>query len=268
MHQTFELHLDKVWLDKSSSRTAAGGASAPPAHASGVATVPPPGLPTAREGGHAVIHSAAPGRHAADDAVPQLRRLLLRQSRPQPAASSPSSRRRCAPPTRISRTGCSATAIATTSSSATAAGSASRRSSRPSTRRPASRCRASASATSRRRPRFSGVLQGDFGCSTAFRTTVAKRLPEALKATGILMFWVMIVMVPVALSVGVLAGMREGSRLDRTPVGGVDRLDRHARICVGRHLLRDLCLMARLAQRLGRHCGDARHQLLAISRCR
>ena len=64
--------------------------------------------------------------------------------------------------------------------------------------------------------RFSGVLQGDFGCSTAFRTTVANRLPEALKATGLLMFWVMIVMVPVALLVGVLAGMREGSRLDRS----------------------------------------------------
>jgi peptide/nickel transport system permease protein len=64
--------------------------------------------------------------------------------------------------------------------------------------------------------RFSGVIEGDFGCSTAFRATVAKRLPEALWATGVLMFWVMIVMVPVALLIGVLAGMREGSRLDRT----------------------------------------------------
>jgi len=64
--------------------------------------------------------------------------------------------------------------------------------------------------------RFSGVLEGDFGCSTAFRATVAQRLPEALKATGILMFWVMIVMVPVSLLIGVLAGMREGSRLDRS----------------------------------------------------
>lgn len=64
--------------------------------------------------------------------------------------------------------------------------------------------------------RLSGVLQGDFGCSTAFRTTVNQRLPEALKATGILMFWVMIVMVPISLLIGVLAGMREGSRLDRS----------------------------------------------------
>ncbi len=65
-------------------------------------------------------------------------------------------------------------------------------------------------------PTFSGVLQGDFGCSTAFRATVAERLPEALRATGILMFWVMVVMVPASLLIGVLAGMREGSRLDRT----------------------------------------------------
>lgn len=64
-------------------------------------------------------------------------------------------------------------------------------------------------------PKLAGVLEGDFGCSTAFRTTVAERLPEALKATGILMFWVIIVMVPLALLIGVLAGMREGSRLDR-----------------------------------------------------
>src|SRR5215467_2104807 len=63
--------------------------------------------------------------------------------------------------------------------------------------------------------RISGVLEGDFGCSTAFRAPVAQRLPEALKATGILMFWVLIVLVPVALLIGVLAGMREGSKLDR-----------------------------------------------------
>ncbi len=65
-------------------------------------------------------------------------------------------------------------------------------------------------------PAYNGILQGNFGCSTAFRTPVAERMPEALRATGILMFWVMIVMVPVSLLVGVLAGMREGSRLDRT----------------------------------------------------
>lgn len=65
-------------------------------------------------------------------------------------------------------------------------------------------------------PTFSGVIQGDFGCSTAFRTPVSERLPQALKATGLLMFWVMVVMVPVSLTIGVLAGMREGSKTDRT----------------------------------------------------
>jgi peptide/nickel transport system permease protein len=64
-------------------------------------------------------------------------------------------------------------------------------------------------------PVYSGILQGDFGCSTAFKTKVENRLPDALKATGILMFWVMITMVPASLIIGVLAGMREGSRLDR-----------------------------------------------------
>ncbi len=65
-------------------------------------------------------------------------------------------------------------------------------------------------------PQFSGVLQGDFGCSTKFRTTVAAKLFPALGATGILMFWVMVCMIPGALVIGVLAGMREGSRTDRT----------------------------------------------------
>lgn len=63
---------------------------------------------------------------------------------------------------------------------------------------------------------YSGVLQGDLGCSTSFKKSVNSRLWDGLKATGILMFWVMATMVPVALIVGVLAGMREGSKLDRT----------------------------------------------------
>jgi peptide/nickel transport system permease protein len=65
-------------------------------------------------------------------------------------------------------------------------------------------------------PRFSGVIQGDFGCSTKFRVKVIDKLWPALRATGILMFWVMVVMIPVALFVGVVSGMREGSRTDRS----------------------------------------------------
>ena len=64
-------------------------------------------------------------------------------------------------------------------------------------------------------PHYSGILQGDFGCSTKFKTTVAAKLFPALGATGILMLWVMITMVPISLLVGILAGMREGSRTDR-----------------------------------------------------
>ena len=63
---------------------------------------------------------------------------------------------------------------------------------------------------------YSGVLQGDFGCSTKFRTKVESKLFPALRATGILMFWVLVTMVPISLLIGVLAGMREGSRTDRT----------------------------------------------------
>ena len=63
---------------------------------------------------------------------------------------------------------------------------------------------------------FSGVLEGDFGCSTKFKVKVVKKLWPALEGTGILMFWVMVVMIPVALLVGVVSGMREGSRTDRT----------------------------------------------------
>jgi len=61
-----------------------------------------------------------------------------------------------------------------------------------------------------------GILQGDWGFSTRFRETVLNVLSARLGATGWLMMWVLIVMVPMSLIVGVLAGMREGSRTDRT----------------------------------------------------
>jgi len=64
-------------------------------------------------------------------------------------------------------------------------------------------------------PRFCGVLQGDWGYSTFFRKDVLPSLSEKLAATGWLMLWVMIVMVPTALVIGVVSGMREGSRSDR-----------------------------------------------------
>lgn len=65
-------------------------------------------------------------------------------------------------------------------------------------------------------PAYSGILQGDFGCSTKFKATVSSKLFPALGATGILMFWVLMTMVPISLLIGILAGMREGSRTDRS----------------------------------------------------
>lgn len=65
-------------------------------------------------------------------------------------------------------------------------------------------------------PRFCGVLQGEWGQSRVFRDDVSSIVATRLSMTGKLMFWVMLLMVPAALIIGVLAGMREGSRTDRT----------------------------------------------------
>lgn len=64
-------------------------------------------------------------------------------------------------------------------------------------------------------PRYCGILQGDWGFSTFAKAPVASFLGEKLGATGWLMLAVMLVMVPVSLIMGVLSGMREGSRTDR-----------------------------------------------------
>ncbi len=64
-------------------------------------------------------------------------------------------------------------------------------------------------------PRFCGVAQGQWGHSSVFRAPVAQVLARSLGLTFWLMLWVMAVMVPAALVLGVLAGMREGSGLDR-----------------------------------------------------
>jgi len=63
---------------------------------------------------------------------------------------------------------------------------------------------------------ITGTLQGDMGYSRVFRKPVSEVIGERLGHTGILMFWVMAVMVPMSLIVGILAGMREGSALDRS----------------------------------------------------
>ena len=64
-------------------------------------------------------------------------------------------------------------------------------------------------------PAYCGILQGNWGWSTVFKQPVAEVLGRSLGHTGWLMLWVMIVMVPTSLILGVLSGMREGSRTDR-----------------------------------------------------
>ena len=63
---------------------------------------------------------------------------------------------------------------------------------------------------------FCGILQGSWGESTVFKADVGDIVSTRLGLTGWLMFFVMLLMVPSALIVGVLAGMREGSKLDRS----------------------------------------------------
>lgn len=65
-------------------------------------------------------------------------------------------------------------------------------------------------------PSFCGVVQGDWGRSIVFKDDIGSILWKKLGLTGQLMFWVMITMVPLALIIGVLAGMREGTKTDRT----------------------------------------------------
>jgi peptide/nickel transport system permease protein len=64
--------------------------------------------------------------------------------------------------------------------------------------------------------RFCGVMQGNWGFSNVFKEPVGKIISTRLGLTGWLMLFVMLLMVPVALLIGILAGMREGSRTDRT----------------------------------------------------
>ena len=65
-------------------------------------------------------------------------------------------------------------------------------------------------------PSFCGILQGNWGFSTVFKEDIGSLIAGKLGLTGFLMLWVMITMVPTALVIGVLAGMREGSKTDRS----------------------------------------------------
>ncbi len=59
------------------------------------------------------------------------------------------------------------------------------------------------------------VAHGDLGRSLEKDVAVSTLLKESLANTAILAFFVFLIMIPLALGLGVLAGMNEGSRLDR-----------------------------------------------------
>ncbi len=59
------------------------------------------------------------------------------------------------------------------------------------------------------------VFTGDLGRSVEKNVAVSTLLADRLTNTAILAFWVFALMVPISLSLGVLAGVREGSALDR-----------------------------------------------------
>ena len=60
------------------------------------------------------------------------------------------------------------------------------------------------------------AVTGDFGYSTHFRKPVNEVIWPKVGHTGILMFWVLIITIPISLFIGVLSGMREGSKTDRS----------------------------------------------------
>ncbi len=61
----------------------------------------------------------------------------------------------------------------------------------------------------------SNFIRGDFGESIRFKTPVSEVLWPRLGNTGILALATLAVVIPLSLGLGVLAGMREGSRTDR-----------------------------------------------------
>jgi peptide/nickel transport system permease protein len=62
---------------------------------------------------------------------------------------------------------------------------------------------------------LAAVVRGDLGRSLEKDVAVSTLLKESLGNTAILAFFVFLIMIPTALTLGVLAGMNEGSPLDR-----------------------------------------------------
>jgi peptide/nickel transport system permease protein len=60
-----------------------------------------------------------------------------------------------------------------------------------------------------------GVVTGDLGRSFEKNEPVGRLLGERLANTGILAFWVFALMIPLSLTLGIIAGMKEGAFRDR-----------------------------------------------------
>ena len=63
---------------------------------------------------------------------------------------------------------------------------------------------------------LANFASGDFGNSIRFKVPVGEVMWPRLWNTAILGFWTFAIMIPLSLILGVLAGMREASKLDRT----------------------------------------------------
>ena len=98
-------------------------------------------------------------------------------------------------------------------------------------------------------------VTGDFGQSVRFKVPVADVLWPRLWNTAILGLWTFAVMIPLSLVLGVLAGMREGSKLDRTisvtSIATTSVPEFASAVPAGRHLR----LLAQAAARHQRHDG-------------
>ncbi len=86
----------------------------------------------------------------------------------------------------------------------------------PDTNEKTGRCLRYKDAQTNEAPKFCGLIQGHWGRSLVFKEEIRGIIVEKLGHTGKLMLAVMLVMVPISLIIGIIAGMREGSKTDRT----------------------------------------------------
>ena len=82
-------------------------------------------------------------------------------------------------------------------------------------------------------PTYCGILQGDWGYSTVSKDNAGPLLWNRLKLTGFLMMWALIITVPIALMLGIFAGMKEGLQDRPKCLHFLNPFIGDARICLG-----------------------------------